>query len=91
MNKTELLAAIADQTGESKKTIEAVLDSLAAVTTTALKNGDEVTLMGLGKFTATRKPERQGRNPSTGEAMTIAAKNAPKFSASKTLKDALNS
>ncbi|WP_027468787.1 HU family DNA-binding protein [Deefgea rivuli] len=91
MNKAELITALQNHSGlANKKDIEAVLESLAAVITETLKAGDEVTLIGLGKFSAQAKPERQGRNPKTGEALTISASNAAKFTVAKALKDALN-
>jgi DNA-binding protein HU-beta len=91
MNKAELITALQNHSGlDNKKDIEAVLESLAAVITETLKAGDEVTLIGLGKFSAQAKPERQGRNPKTGEPLTIAASNAVKFTVTKVLKDALN-
>ena len=91
MNKAELITALQNHSGlANKKDIEAVLESLAVVITETLKSGDEVTLIGLGKFSAQGKPERQGRNPKTGEALTIAASNAAKFTVAKALKDALN-
>lgn len=96
MNKADLIERLsAGMTARlnrevSKKDAEAFLASLEAVTTFALSNKDEVTLPGLGKLSVVDKPERQGRNPKTGEALTIAATRAPKFSAAKALKDALN-
>ena len=91
MNKAELITALQNHSGlANKKDIEAVLEGLSAVITETLKAGDDVTLIGLGKFSAQAKPERQGRNPKTGEALTIAASNAAKFTAAKALKDALN-
>ena len=91
MNKADLITALQNRSGlANKKDIETVLESLSAVITETLKSGDEVTLIGLGKFSAQAKPERQGRNPKTGEALTIAASNAVKFTVTKALKDALN-
>ncbi|QZA78662.1 HU family DNA-binding protein [Deefgea tanakiae] len=91
MNKAELITALQNHSGlANKKDVEAILESLAAIITETLKAGDEVTLIGLGKFSAQAKPERQGRNPKTGETLTIAASNAAKFTVSKALKDALN-
>ena len=91
MNKAELIAALQNHSGlVNKKDIEAVLEGLSAVITETLKAGDDVTLIGLGKFSAQAKPERQGRNPKTGEALTIAASNAVKFTVAKALKDSLN-
>jgi DNA-binding protein HU-beta len=91
MNKAELIAALQNHSGlANKKDIEALLEGLSAVITETLKAGDDVTLIGLGKFSVQAKPERQGRNPKTGEALTIAASNAVKFTVAKALKDSLN-
>lgn len=92
MTKNELLMKIQAQLGNglSLKDIDHVLQTLGDVTQAALANGDEVTLPCLGKLSVIAKPERQDRNPATGETMTIAAKRAPKFSVSKALKDAVN-
>ncbi|MBM5575780.1 HU family DNA-binding protein [Deefgea sp. CFH1-16] len=91
MNKAELITALQNHSGlANKKDIEAVLEGLSAVITETLKAGDDVTLIGLGKFSVQAKPERQGRNPKTGEALTIAASNSAKFTVAKALKDALN-
>lgn len=91
MNRAELIAALQNHSGlANKKDIEAVLEGLSAVITETLKAGDDVTLIGLGKFSAQAKPERKGRNPKTGESLTIAASNAAKFTVAKAFKDALN-
>ena len=90
MNKNDLIAAISEATGNSKSDTAATLDSLIATITTALSNGDDVQLVGFGTFSVADRPARQGRNPRTGEAMTIAASRAPKFKAGKGLKDAVN-
>lgn len=90
MNKTELIAAIADQAGLTKvdasKALEAITDSI----TNALKTGDTVTLIGFGTFKVTARAARTGRNPRTGEELSIAARKAPAFTAGKALKDAVN-
>ena len=90
MNKQELVANIAGVNGISKKQAEDVLDSIGEVVTEVLAAGDEVTLPGIGKLSAVQRAARTGRNPQTGEEVKIAAKRAPKFSAAKALKDALN-
>lgn len=90
MNKQELVAALAEKTGISKKQAGEAIDALGEAVSAALAKGDEVTLPGLGKLTVEHKEARKGRNPSTGEAIDIPAKNAPKFSAAKALKDAVN-
>ena len=90
MNKTELVAAMAEQTNLSKKDVEAVLKSFADVVSEELKNGGKVQLVGFGTFEVSERAARKGRNPQTGESMTIAASKAPKFKAGKALKDLVN-
>ena len=99
MNKTELVAAIAEKTELSKKDAEAALKkteaekALKAFTETVaeeLKNGEKIQLVGFGTFEVSERPAREGRNPRTGETMTIAASKAPKFKAGKALKDSIN-
>ena len=87
MNKTELVAAVADQAEISKKDAE---KALAAVVTDELKKGEKVQLVGFGTFEVVERKEREGRNPQSGETMKIAASKAPKFKAGKALKDAMN-
>lgn len=91
MKQDDLINEIASTTQSSKSEVKRVLDGLTTAVHKAVKNGDEVTLIGIGKVSVTAKPARQGRNPRTGEAVEIAAKNAPKFTAAKALKDAANS
>ena len=90
MNKTQLIDAVAQATELTKvKSAEAVEAVLVAVTE-SLKSGDSVTLVGFGTFSVTERKARNGRNPVTGQAIQIAAKKAPKFSAGKGLKEAVN-
>ncbi len=90
MNKGELAAAVAGAAGlpaaAAGKAVDAVLDAIAG----ALRGGDDVRLVGFGTFSVAERPARAGKNPRTGEAITIAASKQPKFSAGKGLKDALN-
>ena len=90
MNKQDLIAAVADQAGISKadagKAVEAVFDGI----TSTLKSGGEVRLVGFGTFSVTKRKASTGRNPRTGEAMTIKASTQPKCKAGKGLKDAVN-
>ena len=90
MNKNEFIAAVADKSGLTKadagKAIDAALDAI----TSALKGGGDVRLPGFGNFSVSRRGARTGRNPLTGKPVEIAAKNAPKFTAGKALKDAVN-
>lgn len=90
MTKAELIAAIADATGVAKKDVNEVLDQLAVEIKEELQRGGDVTLVGVGKFETIKRTERTGRNPQTGDPITISAAIAPKFKASKTLKEALN-
>ena len=89
MNKSELIEAIAQEAGISKSAAQKALDATTTAVTNALKNGDTVTLVGFGTFYVGERAERQGRNPKTGEPLTIAAAKTPKFRAGKALKDAL--
>lgn len=96
MHKSELINQITEKMKLShsrvvnKADVEALLASLVEVTQSALAKGDEVSLPGLGKFSVVERAEREGRNPRTGEAITIAASRAPKFSPGKELKTAIN-
>ncbi len=90
MNKSELAAAIAASTGISKADATKAIDGFTAVVTSALADGKEVALIGFGTFKTSQRAEREGRNPATGEAITIKAMTTPKFTAGKALKDALN-
>ena len=90
MNKTELVAAMADQAGLSKKDAEKALKAFTDVVAEELKKDGKVQLVGFGTFEVAERPEREGRNPSTGKAMKIAASKSPKFKAGKALKDMLN-
>ncbi|HEZ3129943.1 TPA: HU family DNA-binding protein [Neisseria meningitidis] len=89
MNKSELIEAIAQEADISKAAAQKALDATTNAVTTALKQGDIVTLVGFGTFYVGERAERQGRNPKTGEPLTIAAAKTPKFRAGKALKDAL--
>ena len=89
MNKSELIEAIAQEAGISKADAQKALDATTNAVTNALKKGDTVTLVGFGTFYVGERAERQGRNPKTGEPLTIAAAKTPKFRAGKALKDAL--
>ena len=90
MNKTELIAAIADQAELSKKDSEKALKAFVDVVTDELKKEHKVQVVGFGTFEVSMRAEREGRNPQTGETMKIAACKAPKFKAGKALKDAIN-
>ena len=90
MNKTEVVAAMAEQAEISKKDAEKALKAFTDVVEAELKNGGKVQLVGFGTFEVSERAEREGRNPQSGEVMKIAASKAPKFKAGKALKDALN-
>ena len=90
MNKTELVAAIAEKAELSKKDAEAALRAFIDVVSEELKKGEKVQLVGFGTFEVSERAAREGRNPQTGKTMTIAACKAPKFKAGKALKDAIN-
>ena len=90
MNKTELVAAIADQAGLSKKDAEKAVKAFTEVVGEELKKGEKVQLVGFGTFEVSKRAAREGRNPQTGATMKIAASKAPKFKAGKALKDAIN-
>lgn len=90
MNKTELVAAVAEQAGLSKKDAEAAVKAFTDVVAEALKAGDKIQLVGFGTFEVSERAAREGRNPANGQPMQIAASKAPKFKAGKALKDAIN-
>ena len=90
MNKTQLVEAVAQKSGLNKKEAEAAVNAITAAITDALKAGDKVQLVGFGTFEVKALAARTGRNPKTGEAMTIAASKKPAFAAGKALKDAVN-
>ena len=90
MNKQELIGAVADMSGLTKgdatKAVEAVFDAISG----SLKKGDDVRLVGFGTFSISKRKASTGRNPRTGEPMTIKASTQPKFKAGKGLKDSVN-
>ena len=90
MNKTELVAAVAEKAEISKKDSEKALKAFVDVVTEQLKAGDKVQLVGFGTFEVSERAAREGRNPQTGETMKIEASKAPKFKAGKALKDLVN-
>ena len=90
MNKTELVAAIADKAGLSKKDAEASVKAFTEVVAEELKKGEKIALVGFGTFEVSQRAARTGRNPQTGKEIKIPASKAPKFKAGKALKDALN-
>ncbi len=90
MNKTELIAAMADQAGLSKKDTEKALKAFTDVVAEELRKDGKVQLVGFGTFEVSNRAAREGRNPQSGEVMKIEASKAPKFKAGKALKDLVN-
>lgn len=90
MNKADLVEAMAEKAGVSKKDAEASLKAFTDVVAEELKKGEKIQLVGFGTFEVSERAARTGRNPQTGAEMTIAASKAPKFKAGKALKDSLN-
>ena len=89
MNKTELIAAVAEKTDLSKKDADAAVSAVLGAITDALKAGDKIQLVGFGTFEVRNRAAKQGRNPSTGETMTDPASKDPAIKAGKALKDAV--
>lgn len=90
MTKSELVAEISRISGLTKVDSEKALDAFMQSVETALKNGDEIKLVGFGTFLTTKKEATVGRNPKTGETMNIPARIVPKFRAGKQLKDSVD-
>ena len=90
MNKSDLVAAIAAKTGDTKKGAEESLNAFISVVTDALVKGDKVQLVGFGSFEVRKRAARKGRNPQTKEEIKIPASKAPVFKAGKALKDLVN-
>ena len=90
MNKTELVAAMADAAGLSKKDAEKAVKAFTDVVAEELKKDGKVQLVGFGTFEVSKRAAREGRNPQTGKTMSIPASKAPKFKAGKALKDSIN-
>ena len=87
MNKTELVMAMVEKTGLSKKDAEKALAAFTDVVAETLKKGDKIALVGFGTFEARKRAARVGRNPQTGKEIKIAAKTVPAFSAGKNFKE----
>ena len=90
MNKTQLIEAVVAKTNLKKKDAEAAVNAFTAAIEEALKAGDKVQLVGFGTFEVKERAAREGRNPKTGEKITIAASKHPAFTAGKALKDSVN-
>ena len=90
MNKAELVAAVAEKTGFTKKDAELAVNAFVSSVESSLVKGEKVQLVGFGTFEVSEREAREGRNPLTGEKITIAASKNPKFKAGKALKDMVN-
>lgn len=89
MNKAEIAGKVQEAIGSTRADAERAVETMISCVTDALKGGDEVSIAGLGIFSAKARPARTGRNPRTGETIKIAATRTPKFRAAKALKDAV--
>ena len=90
MNKADLVTAMAEKAGVSKKDAEASLKAFTDIVAEELKKGEKIQLVGFGTFEVSERAAREGRNPQTGETMKIEASKSPKFKAGKALKDMVN-
>jgi len=90
MNKTELIAAVAEKSAISKKDAERIVSNTFDTITETLVKGEKVALVGFGAFEVRNRPAHKGHNPMTGAEITIAASKSPAFKAGKALKEALN-
>jgi len=90
VNKNDLIATVADDTGLSKAEATRAVDSVFGSVTSALTGGNEVRLVGFGTFSVVQRKASEGRNPRTGEKIQIKASKQPKFKAGKALKEAVN-
>jgi len=90
MNKNELVAAVAEKASLGKSEAASAVEAVFETITSELKAGGDVRLIGFGNFTVTHREASKGRNPSTGAEVDIPARNVPKFSAGKGLKEAVN-
>lgn len=91
MTRDDLIKAIAERAQLSKDNASKALEAVLSTITDTLKQGDNVSLVGFGSFKVSKRAARQGRNPRTGEAISIPETMVPSFSAGKTLKEAVNS
>lgn len=90
MNKTELIAVVAEKAELSKKDAEKAIKAFTDAVSEELVKGGKIQLVGFGTFEVAERAAREGRNPKTGETMSIAASKTPKFKAGKALKDMVN-
>lgn len=90
MNKNELVSAVAEEAGLEKGKAQSAVEAVFSVISKELKNGGDIRLIGFGNFTVSKREASTGRNPQTGAEVKIPARNVPKFSAGKGLKDSVN-
>ena len=90
MNKAELIDSIAEESGISRRSSEAALNAITKIVMGTVADGDKVSLIGFGSFFRAERLARDGRNPATGEKITIKAKTVPKFSPGKVFKEMLD-
>lgn len=90
MNKTDLVAKVAELADLSKSDADKATDAVFSAIVGALKTGDDIRLIGFGSFSVATRAAREGKNPRTGETIAIPAGKSPKFTAGKALKDAVN-
>lgn len=90
MNKSDLIAKVADLANLSKTDADKAVTAVFSAITDALKAGDDVRLIGFGSFSVSARPARDGKNPRTGEKIAIPASKTPKFTVGKALKDSVN-
>lgn len=90
MNKSDLVSAVAEAAGINKTQAGSAVDAVFSGIEASLKSGDKAAFVGFGTFSTAHKPAREGRNPSTGKTISIAAKTSVKFKAGKSLTDAVN-
>ncbi|MDO4385926.1 MAG: HU family DNA-binding protein [Clostridia bacterium] len=87
MNKSNLIAKMAEKSGLNRKQVEAALDAFLGSVTEALKEGDKVQIVGFGTFSVREREEHEARNPATGETITVAASKTPVFKPGKSFKE----
>ena len=90
MNKSDIVSKVAAETGMSQGALDVAVGKVFQAISDSLSNGEDVAISGFGSFSVKQRKERQGRNPATGETMTIPASKAVGFKAAKALKDAVN-
>ena len=89
MNKAELIGSVAGKANLSKSDARAAVEAVVSTIQAAMKNGDKVSLVGFGTFSAPTRPARPGRNPQTGEVIQIPARKVPKFTPGRSLRDSI--